>query len=121
MKKLLVLIGVAVFVTSCNNGNSPMMNNGRDSVAAAYAAKDSVLEKNKATALASVQAFSSGKLDEAFKDVTSDVVDYGDGMMAPMKGRDSIISMVKVYMAAFPDYKGDNFLVVGDGNHVAVF
>jgi hypothetical protein len=38
MKKLLVLIGFAVFVTSCNNGNSPMMNNGMDSVAAAYAA-----------------------------------------------------------------------------------
>jgi predicted ester cyclase len=62
-----------------------------------------------------------GKLDEAFKDVTSDVVDYGDGMMAPIKGRDSIISMVKGYLSAFPDYKGENYMVVGDGNHVAVF
>jgi hypothetical protein len=56
-----------------------MINNGKDSVVSAYEAKDSVLEKNKATALASVQAFSSGKLDDAFKDVTPDAVDYGDG------------------------------------------
>jgi predicted ester cyclase len=121
MKQLLVLIGIAAFVTSCNNSNSPMMNNGMDSVNAAYAAKDSVLEKNKATALASVKAFSSGKLDDAFIDVTSDAVDYGDGMMKPTKGRDTIISMVKEYLSAFPDYKGENFMVVGDGNHVAVF
>jgi predicted ester cyclase len=121
MKQLLVLIGFAVFATSCNNSNSPMMTNGMDSVAAAYAAKDSVLEKNKATALASVQAFSSGKLDDAFKDVAPDAVDYGDGGMAPIKGRDTIISMVKGFMSAFPDYKGENFMVVGDGNHVAVF
>jgi predicted ester cyclase len=121
MKQLLVLIGFAVFVTSCNSSNSAMMNNGMDSVAAAYKAKDSVLQKNNATALAAVQAFSSGKLDEAFKDVTSDAVDYGDGMMAPVKGRDTIISMVKGYLSAFPDYKGENYMVVGDGNHVAVF
>ena len=57
MKKLLVLMGFAVFVASCNSGNSPMMNNGMDSVDSAYKAKDSVLEKNKATALASEQAF----------------------------------------------------------------
>jgi predicted ester cyclase len=121
MKKLLVLIGFAVFVTSCNNGNSPMMNNGMDSVASAYKAKDSVLEKNKATALASVQAFSSGKIDDAFKNVTPDAVDYGDGMGKPMKGRDTIINMVKGFLSAFPDYKAENFMVVGDGNHVAVF
>jgi predicted ester cyclase len=121
MKQLLVLIGFAAFVTSCNNSSPAMTNNGMDSVTAAYAAKDSVLEKNKATALASVQAFSSGKLDDAFKDVTSDAVDYGDGGMAPIKGRDTIIHMVKGFMSAFPDYKGENYMVVGDGNHVAVF
>src|SRR5258705_8263307 len=108
MKKLLVLIGFAVYVTSCNNSNSPKMNNGMDSVASAYAAKDSVLEKNKATALAAVRDFSSGKLDDAFKDVIPDVVDYGDGSMAPIKGRDTIIRMVKGFLSAFPDYKGEN-------------
>ena len=60
-------------------------------------------------------------MDLAFRDVAADVVDYGDGMSAPIKGRDSIVVMVKAYMSAFPDFKGDNFLVVGDGDHVAVF
>jgi predicted ester cyclase len=120
MKQLLVFIGFTAFLISCNNNSSPMTTT-MDSVAAARMAKDSVLDKNKATALASVQAFSSGKMDEAFKDVTTDAVDYGDGTMAPVKGVDSIRSMVKVFMTAFPDYKGENFLVIGDGNQVAVF
>jgi predicted ester cyclase len=120
MKQLLVCMGIAVAISSCNNSN-PVTTNSMDSVMAANAAKDSVLEKNKATALASVQAFSAGKMDDAFKDVTADAVDYGDGMMAPVKGLDSIKAMIKTFMTAFPDYKGENFLVIGDGNHVAVF
>jgi predicted ester cyclase len=120
MKQLLVFIGFAVLAISCNN-NGPASTAMVDSVGAARAAKDSLLEKNKTTALMSVQAFSSGKMDEAFKDVTPDAVDYGDGSMAPVKGLYSIKSMVKVFMVAFPDYKGENLLVIGDGNHVAVF
>ena len=121
MKQLLVFIGFAASIMSCNSNSSPAMTSTMDSVSNARAAKDSILEKNKTTALVSVQAFTAGKMDEAFKDVTTDAVDYGDGMMAPVKGRDSIISMVKGFMVAFPDYKGENYLVIGDGNHVAVF
>lgn len=121
MKQLLVLTGLAVFAISCNNSNSSSTSSGMDSMMAVNAAKDSLLQRNKATALASVEAFSEGKMDEAFKDVTPDVVDYGDGAMAPVKGVDSIKTMVKAFVAAFPDYKGQNFLVIGDGNHVAVF
>lgn len=121
MKQLLILSGLAVFIISCNNSNSASTTSAMDSLMAASSAKESVLAKNKATALASVEAFSNGKMDEAFKDVTPDAVDYGDGSMAPVKSLDSIKSMVKGFMAAFPDYKGENFLVIGDGNHVAVF
>jgi predicted ester cyclase len=121
MKQLLVYLSVAVFIISCNSNMPASSTNGMDSVMAAMSAKDSILEKNKATALASVQAFSSGKMDDAFKDVSTDAVDYGDGMMAPVKGLDSIKSMVKGFLNAFPDYKGENFMVIGDGNHVAVF
>jgi predicted ester cyclase len=121
MKQLLVYVGIAVIITSCNNNSNSATMNSMDSLMAANSARDSVLEKNKATALASVQAFSSGKIDDAFKEVTPDAVDYGDGMMPPVKGLDSIKNMVKGFMNAFPDYKGENFLVIGDGNHVAVF
>jgi predicted ester cyclase len=121
MKQLLILTGMALFIISCNNNAASSSNSEMDSIMAASKAKDSVLDKNKATALASVEAFSSGKLDEAFKDVAPDAVDYGDGTMAPVKSKDSILRMVKTFLAAFPDYKGQNFLVIGDGNHVAVF
>ncbi len=121
MKQLIFLIGMAVFIISCNNPNSPSSSSSMDSLMAAKASKDSMVDRNKATALASVEAFSNGKMDEAFKDVTPDAVDYGDGSMAPVKSLDSIKSMVKGFMTAFPDYKGENFLVIGDGNHVAVF
>src|SRR5260221_1184681 len=117
MKQLLVYFVVAVIITSCTSNIPSAATNSMDSLMAANTARDSILEKNKSTALASVQAFSSGKMDDAFKDVTPDAVDYGDGMMAPVKGLDSIKSMVKGFMAAFPDYKGENFLVIGDGNH----
>jgi predicted ester cyclase len=120
MKQLLVFIVLSVIIMSCNN-NNPSASSNIDSVASARSAKDSILERNKATALASVQAFSTGKMDEAFKDVTPDAMDYGDGTMAPIKGVDSIKSMIRGFMAAFPDYKGENFLVIGDGDHVAVF
>ncbi|HEY8734666.1 MAG TPA: ester cyclase [Puia sp.] len=120
MKQLLVFIVLSVIIMSCNN-NNPSASSNIDSVANARSAKDSILERNKATALASVQAFSTGKMDEAFKDVTPDAMDYGDGTMAPIKGVDSIKSMIMGFMAAFPDYKGENFLVIGDGDHVAVF
>jgi predicted ester cyclase len=120
MKQLLVLMSFAAVITSCNS-SIPAISNSMDSLMAARTARDSILEKNKATALASVRAFSAGNMDEAMKDITPDAVDYGDGMMAPVKGIDSIKAMVKIFMAAFPDYKGENFLVLGDGNHVAVF
>jgi len=83
--------------------------------------KDSVVEKNKATALASAQAWTTGKAENVLKDIAADAVDYGDGSMAPIKGIDSIKAAIQSFMNAFPDMKGENFLVIGDGNHVAVF
>jgi predicted ester cyclase len=120
MKQLLAFISIAVILISCSGNSSPAAP-AVDPGTAAIVAKDSVTERNKATALASVEAFGSGKMDDAFKDAAPDVVDYGDGSMKPMKGLDSIKYFVKQYMAAFPDYKGANFIVVGDGIHVAVF
>ncbi len=120
MKQLLAFIFIAAMILSCNSNSSPAMP-AMDPGTTAILTKDSITEKNKATALASVQAFSDGKMDEAFKDATPDVVDYGDGSMKSVKGVDTIKAMVKDFLAAFPDYKGENFVVVGDGNHVAVF
>lgn len=121
MKKAILFFGMAACMISCNNNSINATTSSMDSVMAAISAKDSMLEKNKAAALASVQAIGAGKLDDIFKDVTPDVVDYGDGSMGPIKGLDSIKAMIKVFLAAFPDYKAENFLVIGEGSHVAVF
>jgi predicted ester cyclase len=122
MKQILILLAVATSLLSCTgNGNSGSSNNAMDSVAAEKATKDSMVEKNKATALASVTALFNGKIDEGFKDCSADYVDYGDGSGAPVKGADSSKAGFKMFITAFPDMKGENLLAIGDGNHVAVF
>ena len=121
MKQFLVLICFCAVMISCNSNSNTSLTATVDSLNAAVAAKTAALEKNKATAMASVKAIGSGKVEDVLKDVTPDAVDYGDGSSAPIKGRDSISAMIRSFTTAFPDYKGENFLVIGDGNHVAVF
>jgi predicted ester cyclase len=121
MKRFLVLLTVIAFAMACNNAGQPVSSMGTDSVLNAMKMKDSILEKNKATALASVQAFNAGKADAVLQDFATDGVDYGNGEMAPVKGLDSAKVYLKQFMDAFPDMKGENFMVIGDGNHVAVF
>ena len=78
-------------------------------------------EKNKQTALASVNAFLAGDVDAVLKDVTADAIDYNDGSMPPIKGIDSIKAGVKEWRSNFSDYKGENLLAIADGDYVAVF
>lgn len=122
MKRIFILSVAAISLLSCTgNGKSGSSSIVMDSVAAEKAVKDSMVEKNKATALASVTALFNGKIDEGFKDCSTDYVDYGDGSEAPVKGADSAKAGFKMYITAFPDMKGENLMVIGDGNHVAVF
>ena len=79
-------------------------------------------EKNRQTALASVQAISAHDIDAAFKEVTADGVDYGDGNTAPIKGLDAVLPIVKAWLNAFPDNKGENLEAYSnaDGSKVIV-
>jgi predicted ester cyclase len=77
-------------------------------------------ERNKETALASMRDLMKGNVDSAMSNVTPDAVDYGDGSMEPIKSRDSVVKMMKMWMAAVPDYKGDDLTAVADGNKVMV-
>ena len=83
---------------------------------------ESKAEKNRQTALTSVQAFSAHDFDAVFKDVASDGVDYGDGTMPPVKSIDTIKAGMKAWTAAFPDVKGENLMALSDadGSHVIV-
>ena len=85
-------------------------------------AAESKAEKNRQTALVSVQAFVAHDFDAVFKDVTTDGVDYGDGSMAPVKNIDSVKAGMKAWTTAFPDVKGENLMALSDadGSHVIV-
>jgi predicted ester cyclase len=78
-------------------------------------------EKNKETALASVKAFIAGDIDKTLQNVTADAIDYGDGSMPVIKGKDSIIVFVKQWREAFSDYKADNLVALADGDYVAIW
>jgi len=109
-----------LLLTACNNNKTSDAANSTDSASSGMNSKEDTEEKNKETALASVRAFSDHNVDEGFKNVTADAVDYGDGSMPPVKGVDSAKTFGKMFLASFPDYKGENLMALADGDHVAV-
>lgn len=120
MKKFSVLF-FSIVAISCSNNIRPAFSTDADSTLAVIKKKQDILDKNKATALASVQAWNSANVDGVFKDFDMDGIDYGSGSMAPVKGLALAKANAKAFLDAFPDIKGENFFVVGEGNHVAVF
>jgi len=78
-------------------------------------------EKNKATALASVNAMIAGDIDAVLKDVAADGIDYGDGSMPPTKGIDSLKASLKAWRGAMSEYKAENLWALADGDKVVVF
>ncbi|PWT70735.1 MAG: hypothetical protein C5B59_20240 [Bacteroidetes bacterium] len=121
MKKMLVFISAFALVLGCNTRSDVGSTSATDSALAALHARDSAVARNKATALASIEAFNGGKVDEVFKNFATDAVDFGDGSMSPAKGLDSIKGIIKEFLAAFPDYKAENLVAIGEANMVAVF
>ncbi|HYF31869.1 MAG TPA: ester cyclase [Chitinophagaceae bacterium] len=119
MKKFFLLASfiAALYITACNDASTTTAGEGKnDSTAATQEDRE---ERNKKTALASVNAFMSGNADEALKDAAPDAMDYGDGSIAAIKGVDSIKAGMKGYMASF-EVKGDNIEAVADGDYVYV-
>ena len=117
MKKSILLLTL-VWLAACNNEKKA---EPADSTQTASAPADNKAEKNKQTALASAMAVNAHDAEGMLKDVAPDAVDYGDGSMPPVKGLDSIKAAVKEWVAAFPDVKGENFMILtDDGTHVAV-
>ncbi|MDQ3845711.1 MAG: ester cyclase [Bacteroidota bacterium] len=121
MKKTILVLAVTTLTfTACNNAKTD--NNATEKSGTASASgEEQKEEQNKKTALASVEAFGSHNIDDVFKDVTPDAIDYGDGSMTPVKGLDSSKAMAKMWMDAFPDVKGSNLKTVADGDWVVVW
>lgn len=124
MKKVFLLLAVtAVIFTACEN-NAGKTEEGTDtkmSDSTNAESAESKTERNKKIVRASMEAMMSKNVDEAFKDVAPDVVDYNDGSMPAIKGKDSIMNMIKGWMNAFPDNKGKDLKYVADGDWVMVW
>ena len=118
MKKMFAsMLVLALLMTGCNSdkktetGDKEKMEDSTES-------KE---EKNKQTAIASVNALVAGDIDATLKDAAADVVDYGDGSMAPTKGMDSIKASLHGWRDAMSAYKVENMWAMADGDYVAVF
>lgn len=120
MKTFIPLALIALLATSCSN--NPSTTNAKDTTMAAVVpdTKTTMAEKNKATALASMQAFNNHNAADVLKDATADALDYGDGSMQPVKGKDSITAGIQMFLKSFPDVKGENLMAFADGNQVVV-
>lgn len=123
MKRFLIATAaLACVTTACNNGTSSTASSTTDTSSATMnSPKTDMTEKNKQTALAADEAVNNHDADALFKDAAPDFTDYGDGSMAPVKGIDSSKKFFQMFLSAFPDIKGENFMTIADGNHVAIF
>jgi predicted SnoaL-like aldol condensation-catalyzing enzyme len=120
MKKMIALLAVTTaFITACQTDTKT--TEGGEGVRSDTAMAESKTERNKKVVMASMEAMMAKNYDQAFKDVAPDVVDYNDGSMPAMKGKDSILNMIKGWMNAFPDNKGTDLKYVADGDWVMVW
>ena len=121
MKKLMTFICAAASLAACNNMNSVSSSSAADSTIAAFKAKDSIVARNKAAAMAFAQAWSDGRVDDIFKDFAPDAVDLGNGLTQPEKPVDSTKVFARKFITAFPDCKGSDFIIVADVNNAVVY
>jgi predicted ester cyclase len=120
MKRIFVIIAASFFVLSSCSSDKKEEKGDKDKMGNSAEAQE---EKNKATALASVNALIAGDYEAAVKDGPADgnVTDYGDGSMPAVKGADSIKAMLKMWRGSLSEYKADNMWAIADGDYVAVF
>ena len=121
MKPLLIITtAISCLAIACNSSSSTTEKT--DSAAATVSVpKPNPAEKNKQTALASLEAINNHNIDAVFKDATNDIADYGNGGGPAIKGKDSVNANLKMFLTSFPDIKGENLMAIAEGNHVAVF
>lgn len=124
MKKTIVLLAVVTaLLTACQT--SPNKTEGTEGkmtdTTAATGTAENKEERNKKIIMASFDAMASHNVNDMLKDCSADCVDYGDGSMPPVKGKDSIMKMINTWMNAFPDNKGNDLKYVADGDWVMVW
>jgi steroid delta-isomerase-like uncharacterized protein len=123
MKKLFLVAMTAMVFAACNDSADSTMTTKDTAGTTASADNDlcAKQERNKQTALASVNALINKNVEEALKSADSNVVDYADGSMPPAKGVDSIRHWMNEWTKAVPDYRAENLMAAADGDKVLVY
>ena len=78
-------------------------------------------QRNKARALASVQAMAANQIEEALKDCAPDIINYGNGSMPPVQGIERLKAGLKMANVAVPFNGSENLMAVADGEWVMVW
>jgi predicted ester cyclase len=122
-KSLLLVAATAILFAACESNANKTAEGGTDNKMSdsTAATTESKPERNKKIIMASFDAMASHNVSDMLKDCAADCVDYGDGSMPPVKGKDSVMKMLNEWMTAFPDNKGDNLKYVADGDWVMVW
>ena len=126
MKKVVLLLAViTALLTACQTSPTTTertaTDTGRSDTASAAGTTENKEERNKRIIMASFDAMASHNVNDVLKDCAPDAVDYGDGSMPPVKGKDSIAKMINQWINAFPDNKGNDLKYVADGDWVMVW
>jgi predicted ester cyclase len=118
MKKILFIM-VALGVTfSCKTNTDPSSDDSKKTTLAFEKEK-----RNKQIVLKRLKAMDTGRADSVIRDESTDkdFIDYRSGGEEPVKGIEAARSALQHWMNAFPDYKGNNFLVIAEGDFVMVY
>jgi predicted ester cyclase len=117
-KTIFILTGSLLYLASCNDGSTAGGGTTVDSTAIRKEMKE---ERNKKTAMASIEGVEKRDVDQVLKDVTPDAVDYNNGEFPAAKGIDSIKAGLKAWLDAMGSVKGSNLVYVADGDYVLVY
>jgi len=118
-KTIFALAGSLLLLASCNDGTTAGGAGG--TVDSSAIKKEMKEERNKKTAMASIEGFEKKDVDQILKDATPDAIDKGNGEMPEVKGVDSVKAGLKSWLDAMESVKGSNLLYVADGDYVFVY
>ncbi len=127
MKQILVAAFTALSFAACNDTattstSASDSDSAKMSTATASDSKEAKEERNKQIVEAALKGLEKGdSVDVIFKDAAADMVDYGDGIMPPVKSLDSVKAGLRMFITAMHDYKGSDLKIVAEDDNVMVY
>jgi predicted ester cyclase len=119
MKQIIFsLLTASLLIAACNNEKKT--GETGDKKENTMMSGESKQERNKKNIMSSMEAFNSNDMEKVFRDAAASFIDYADGSTPPMTNLDSVKMFFKMLKDAVPDYKGENYMYLADGDHVAV-